>query len=51
VPALSGTERRVLALRRAGRDVREIAQELFLTPGAVQTVLDGASAASPEPAR
>lgn len=46
VPVVSGTARRVLALSGAGHDVRDIAQELFLTPGAVQAVLDDASAAA-----
>jgi DNA-binding SARP family transcriptional activator/tetratricopeptide (TPR) repeat protein len=42
---LSDTERRILDLTAEGRSVREVAQQLFLTPGTVQAVLE----ASPEP--
>lgn len=42
-PARSGTTRRVLELVRAGHDVHEVAQLLFLTPGTVRAVLDEAS--------
>ena len=37
---LTTTERRVLELTRAGLDVREVAQQLFLTPGTVRATLD-----------
>jgi DNA-binding SARP family transcriptional activator len=40
VDGLSTTQRRVRDLATAGLDVREIAQQLFLTPGTVQAVLD-----------
>jgi DNA-binding SARP family transcriptional activator/tetratricopeptide (TPR) repeat protein len=46
--ARSSTERRIVGLRAEGRDVREIAQALFLTPGTVQAVLvDVAAQAQP----
>ncbi len=41
----SATERRILELAAAGAGVREVAQQLFLTPGTVQTVLESASGA------
>ena len=44
VRAPTVTERRILDLATAGWGVREIAQELFLTPGTVQAVLEAASA-------
>ncbi|MGB8650703.1 MAG: hypothetical protein WCD35_08570, partial [Mycobacteriales bacterium] len=37
---LTTTERRILDLTSAGLDVREVAQQLFLTPGTVQAALD-----------
>jgi DNA-binding NarL/FixJ family response regulator len=36
---LTGRERRVLDLTTAGLDIRQVAQRLFLTPGAVHEVL------------
>lgn len=39
---LTGTEGRVLDLTAAGLDVREVAQQLFLTPGTVRATLDTA---------
>jgi DNA-binding NarL/FixJ family response regulator len=42
VRRLSTTERQVLELSRAGLDVREVAQRLFMTPGTVQAVLEEA---------
>jgi DNA-binding NarL/FixJ family response regulator len=38
------TERRILELSTAGLGIREVAQQLFLTPGTVQAVLEEASA-------
>jgi ATP/maltotriose-dependent transcriptional regulator MalT len=38
---LTTTERRVLDLMEAGFDAREVAQRLFLTPGTVQSIVDG----------
>jgi DNA-binding SARP family transcriptional activator len=38
------TERRIAELAAGGRGLREIAQQLFLTPGTVQAVLETASA-------
>jgi DNA-binding NarL/FixJ family response regulator len=40
----TGTERRILELSAGGLGVREVAQQLFLTPGAVQAVLEKAAA-------
>lgn len=45
VRPLSTTERQILDLHAAGMDVREIAQRLFVTPGTVHAVLDGADGA------
>jgi DNA-binding SARP family transcriptional activator/DNA-binding NarL/FixJ family response regulator len=39
---LTSTERRILELVAAGHGVREVAQQLFLTPGTVQAVLERA---------
>jgi hypothetical protein len=39
----SATERRILDLAAAGQGLREIAQQLFLTPGSVQAVLESAA--------
>ena len=38
----SATEQRILDLAAAGLGLREIAQQLFLTPGPVQSVLESA---------
>ncbi|WP_448613535.1 BTAD domain-containing putative transcriptional regulator [Modestobacter sp. URMC 112] len=38
------TERRIAELAAGGRSVREIAQQMFLTPGTVQAVLEAGSA-------
>jgi hypothetical protein len=38
------TERRILELSGAGLGIREVAQQLFLTPGMVRSVLERASA-------
>ncbi|MGY1985070.1 BTAD domain-containing putative transcriptional regulator [Blastococcus sp. SYSU DS0669] len=38
------TERRILELSAAGLGIREVAQQLFLTPGMVRSVLERASA-------
>jgi tetratricopeptide (TPR) repeat protein len=43
VPVVSPTTRRILDLAATGLDVREVAQRLFLTPGTVRAVLEGAS--------
>jgi DNA-binding SARP family transcriptional activator/tetratricopeptide (TPR) repeat protein/DNA-binding CsgD family transcriptional regulator len=43
VRRMSTTERRILELAAGGLDIREVAQQLFLTPGTVQTVLESAS--------
>lgn len=43
VRALSTTDRSILELHAAGRDVAEIAQQLFLTPGTVRALLDSAA--------
>jgi hypothetical protein len=40
---LSRTDRQILDLTAAGLDVHEVAQRLFVTPGTVRDVLDGAS--------
>ena len=40
---LSATERRMHELAAAGFDVREVAQQLFLTPGTVQAVLEASA--------
>ena len=40
VALLTTTERRILDLTSAGLDVRQVAQQLFLTPGTVQSALD-----------
>ncbi|SNS36139.1 Transcriptional regulatory protein, C terminal [Geodermatophilus pulveris] len=40
----TATDRRITELAAAGRGVREIAQQLFLTPGTVQAVLERVSA-------
>jgi DNA-binding NarL/FixJ family response regulator len=37
---LTSTQRRILHLVSSGRDVHEVAQELFLTPGTVRAELD-----------
>ncbi|TCC46149.1 transcriptional regulator [Kribbella pittospori] len=42
VPRLSRTDRQILDLTAAGLDVHEVAQRLFVTPGTVRDVLDGA---------
>jgi DNA-binding NarL/FixJ family response regulator len=39
----TSTERRIVALAAAGHDIRAVAQQLFLTPGTVQAVLESAS--------
>ncbi|TQN43874.1 transcriptional regulator [Blastococcus colisei] len=44
VRSATATERRVLELSAAGLGIREVAQELFLTPGTVRSVLERASA-------
>jgi DNA-binding NarL/FixJ family response regulator len=38
---LTTTQRRILDLTASGLDVRQVAQQLFLTPGTVQAALDG----------
>ena len=43
VPRLSRTDRQILDLTAAGLDVHEVAQRLFVTPGNVRDVLDGAA--------
>jgi DNA-binding SARP family transcriptional activator/tetratricopeptide (TPR) repeat protein len=43
VRRMSTTERRILELAATGLGIREIAQQLFLTPGTVQAVLERAS--------
>jgi DNA-binding NarL/FixJ family response regulator len=40
----TATERRIVELAADGRGVREIAQQMFLTPGTVRAVLEEASA-------
>ncbi|WP_116451429.1 BTAD domain-containing putative transcriptional regulator [Blastococcus litoris] len=40
----TSTERRIVALAAAGAGVRDVAQQLFLTPGTVQSVLEAAAA-------
>jgi hypothetical protein len=42
-PRPTSTERRIVELTAAGHDIREVAQQLFLTPGTVQAVLESAS--------
>lgn len=44
VRAATATERRIVELSAAGLGVREVAQQLFLTPGTVRSVLEKASA-------
>ena len=39
----TSTERRIVELAAAGHGVRDVAQQLFLTPGTVQAVLESAS--------
>ncbi|MFP5372961.1 MAG: BTAD domain-containing putative transcriptional regulator, partial [Actinomycetes bacterium] len=39
----TSTERRILELAAAGHGIRDIAQQLFLTPGTVQAALESAS--------
>jgi DNA-binding SARP family transcriptional activator/tetratricopeptide (TPR) repeat protein len=39
----TSTERRILELAAAGHGIRDVAQQLFLTPGTVQAVLEEAS--------
>jgi DNA-binding SARP family transcriptional activator len=41
VAVLTTTQRRILDLTASGLDVRQVAQQLFLTPGTVQAALDG----------
>jgi len=43
---LSRTDRQILDLTAAGLDVHEVAQRLFVTPGTVRDVLDGAGFAA-----
>jgi DNA-binding NarL/FixJ family response regulator len=40
----TSTERRIVELAAAGNGVRDVAQQLFLTPGTVQAVLETVSA-------
>jgi DNA-binding NarL/FixJ family response regulator len=37
------TERRIVELASAGHGIRDVAQQLFLTPGTVQAVLESAT--------
>jgi DNA-binding NarL/FixJ family response regulator len=39
----TSTERRIVALAAAGHGIRDVAQQLFLTPGTVQAVLESAA--------